>query len=63
LEDDGSSLTAAVQRKLKRLGYYTGAVDGELGRGTRAAIRAYQEENDLEVTGQINRALLRSLGL
>jgi peptidoglycan hydrolase-like protein with peptidoglycan-binding domain len=38
-------------------------VDGELGRGTRAAIRVYQEENGLEVTGQIDRPLLRALGL
>lgn len=62
-ESDGSALTAQVQRKLKKLGYYTGTVDGEMGRGTRAAIREYQSENDLEVSGKIDRALLRSLGL
>ena len=62
-ESEGSSLTAQVQRKLRKLGYYNGTVDGELGRGTRAAIRAYQEENDLDITGKIDRALLRSLGL
>ena len=62
-ESEGVSLAAKVQRKLKKLGYYTGTVDGEVGRGTRAAIRAYQEENGLEVNGQIDRALLRSLGL
>lgn len=62
-EADGSALTAQVQRKLKKLGYYTGTVDGEMGRGTRAAIREYQSENDLEVSGKIDRALLRSLGL
>jgi hypothetical protein len=62
-ESDGSSLAVQVQRKLKKLGYYTGAVDGEVGRGTRAAIRAYQDENGLEVNGQIDRHLLRSLGL
>jgi len=62
-ESDGHSLAFQVQRKLKRLGYYSGAVDGEVGRGTRAAIRAYQEENGLEVNGQIDSPLLRSLGL
>ena len=62
-ESDGHSLAVQVQRKLKRLGYYNGAVDGEVGRGTRAAIRVYQEENGLEANGQIDRPLLRSLGL
>ena len=61
--DDGSTLTAQVQRKLKKLGYYEGVVDGELGRGTRAAIRAFQAENGLDETGKIDRPLLRSLGL
>ena len=61
--DDGSTLTAQVQRKLKKLGYYEGAVDGEMGRGTRGAIRAFQHENGLEETGSINRVLLRTLGL
>ena len=62
-EADPAAVAAQVQRKLKRLGYYAGTVDGEMGRGTRAAIRAYQSENDLEVTGKIDRPLLRSLGL
>ena len=61
--DDGSTLTAQVQRKLKKLGYYEGVVDGELGRGTRAAIRAFQAENGLDETWKIDRPLLRSLGL
>lgn len=57
------STTAQVQRKLKTLGYYDSSVDGEIGPKTRAAIRAYQEENSLEITGQIDKALLASLGL
>lgn len=62
-EADGSVLVAQVQRKLKKLGYYEGVVDGEMGRGTRGAIRAYQNENGLAETGVIDRPLLRSLGL
>lgn len=61
--DDGAALTAQVQRKLKKLGYYEGVVDGEMGRGTRGAIRAYQNENGLSETGAVDRPLLRSLGL
>ena len=62
-EADGSVLVAQVQRKLKKLGYYEGVVDGEMGRGTRGAIRAYQNENGLAETGVIDRPLLRALGL
>jgi peptidoglycan hydrolase-like protein with peptidoglycan-binding domain len=62
-DSDAVSTTAQVQRKLKKLGYFEGTVDGELGPRSRAAIRTYQEENGLEITGQIDRALLRSLGL
>jgi peptidoglycan hydrolase-like protein with peptidoglycan-binding domain len=52
-----------VQRKLKALGYYSGSIDGEIGPLTRSAIRAYQEENGLEITGRIDKALLASLAL
>jgi len=52
-----------VQRKLSAFGYYHGPIDGAVGRGTRSAIAAYQRENDLEVTGTINRVLLRSMRL
>jgi peptidoglycan hydrolase-like protein with peptidoglycan-binding domain len=54
---------AQVQRKLKRLGYYAGPVDGDLGRGTRGAIRAFQSEHELAVTGSLDRPTLRALGL
>ena len=36
-----------VQQCLQKLGYYTGAVDGAAGDGTRAAFRAYQQANGL----------------
>ena len=62
-ESYSGSIVGQVQRKLKKLGYYESKVDGEIGPGTRAAIRAYQEENKLEVTGQIDKALLGSLEL
>jgi hypothetical protein len=63
VHSDSDSTTAQVQRKLKTLGYYDSSVDGAIGPKTRAAIRAYQEENSLEITGQIDKALLSSLGL
>jgi len=62
-ESYADSIVGQVQRKLKKLGYYTDKVDGEIGEHTRAAIRAYQEENNLEITGKIDKALLSSLEL
>ncbi len=52
-----------VQLALRRAGYYRGPIDGDVGPGTRGSIRAYQYDNDLPVTGRIDRYLLRSLGL
>ena len=63
VDDQGDELTVEVQRALHHEGYYRGEVDGDLGSGTRAAIRRYQSENHLDVTGRIDRTLLRSLGI
>lgn len=62
--DSGSgSITMDVQRELRRRGYYHSSVDGDVGPGTRQAIRTYQIENRLPVTGRIDGSLLRSLNL
>jgi hypothetical protein len=55
------SLAADVQRALKRRGYYHGSIDGDIGPGSRSAIRAYQRDKGLSITGRIDNALLRSL--
>lgn len=56
-------LAVDVQRALARRGYYRGGIDGDVGPGTRAAIRSYQYERGLTVTGRIDSSLLRSLGV
>jgi hypothetical protein len=56
-----NSLAADVQRALRSRGYYYGSVDGIIGSGSRAAIRAYQRDRGLSITGRIDRTLLRSL--
>jgi hypothetical protein len=53
---------ANVQYALQQLGYFSEAVDGVLGGVTQSAIEDYQVENDLPVTGGIDRPLLISLG-
>ena len=63
VDDRADALTIDVQRALRRDGYYHGGIDGDLGAGTRAAIRQYQYDHRLEVTGRVDRALLRSLEL
>jgi len=59
LPDEGA-MTAGergrVQEALARLGYYAGAIDGIFGRETRAAIRRFQHEIGVEMTGVITGA-------
>ncbi len=62
-DNDSGSLEVDVQRALKRRGYYSGGIDGDIGPASRAGIRAYQNEHGLDPSGRIDSALLRSLGL
>ena len=52
-----------VQRALKELGYYEGPLTGSFSAATRAAIAAFQADNDLEVTGAIDEGTVQALGL
>jgi len=44
-----------VQTGLKNAGYYTGAIDGKLGSGSKKAIREFQTDHDLESDGIIGK--------
>jgi hypothetical protein len=59
----GRSLTTDVQIALAKRGYYRGPIDGDIGPASRAAIRAYQVDRGLLVTGRIDGALIRALKL
>ena len=63
LAPSGNHLVAHVQEKLRGYGYYRGSVDGLTGAGTRSAIRAYQVDRGIRVTGRIDEELLSDLGL
>lgn len=59
---DGS-VNIAVQSELARLGYYRGPIDGVIGRGTRSAIRAFQYDQGMPVSGWIDGRLLSELAI
>ena len=45
------SAVSALQKKLKALGYYTMSVDGAYGKGTTAAVKAFQTAEGLTANG------------
>jgi putative peptidoglycan binding protein len=57
----GDARVSDVQNALAREGYYDGAIDGTLGPATRSALRRYQRDHGLQVTGGINRAVIEAL--
>ena len=53
----------AIQTLLNAGGFDTGTPDGVWGNGSRNAMRAFQEQNGLPVTGAADRATLEALGV
>ncbi len=52
-----------LQTKLKRWGYYFGAVDGKYGAATKAAVQSFQKKNGLSSDGVAGPATLKALGM
>ncbi len=50
-----------LQRALQWAGHYKGGIDGAFGRGTRAAMRAWQAQKGLPATGILTTAQRRAL--
>ena len=50
-----------VQRKLKELGYYTGSIDGDFGKETEKAVKAFQKANGLSADGKVGEQTLKKL--
>ncbi len=53
----------AVQTKLKRWGYYAGAVDGIYGPKTKAAVKSFQKKNGLTADGIVGVKTAAALGM
>jgi len=60
---DLDSSVRRVQAALAREGYYRGAIDGSFGPATQNALRRYQRNHGLNVTGEIDRPVIEALRL
>lgn len=52
-----------LQRLLQERGFYRGQIDGDFGLTTQRAVRAFQRQQGLAVTGVVNQATWRALGV
>lgn len=52
-----------IQQKLKRWGYYTGAIDGIFGANTRKAVVYFQRRNGLVADGIVGNKTFQALGI
>ena len=55
ISEQGSKGVKEAQKRLKDLGLYLSSVDGAAGRGTSNAIKTFQYNNGLEVTGTLDK--------
>jgi hypothetical protein len=53
----------AAQTRLKEGGFYFGAMNGEYNSETAAAVSRYQIRNGLQITGQLDAATAKALGV
>ena len=54
-------LVGQLQSRLRALGYYDGAVDSKFGKGTKAAVQAFQAAVGVKKTGKVNNDLWNSI--
>ena len=52
-----------VQQALQQDGTYQGRVDGVWGPGTQAAVRTYQQQHNMNATGQLDQDTLAAMNL
>lgn len=56
-------LEARAQLRLRELGFYRGPIDGDFGRGSRAALSRFQHSRGLRPSGVLTAATIRALRL
>jgi peptidoglycan hydrolase-like protein with peptidoglycan-binding domain len=52
-----------IQQALKNAGLYEGAIDGSLGKKSKSAIKAFQEQNGLTADGKVGKKTWAKLGV
>ncbi len=52
---DEGAYVERLQEALKAAGFYEGEIDGDFGRGTKKAVKAFQDDRDLEPDGVVGR--------
>ncbi|GBG55141.1 ErfK/YbiS/YcfS/YnhG protein [Sporomusaceae bacterium FL31] len=52
-----------IQMKLKELGYLNSRADGIYGNVTAEAVKAFQNDHGLEVTGVVDKVFVEKLGI
>jgi peptidoglycan hydrolase-like protein with peptidoglycan-binding domain len=57
------AVVRTVQRRLRRLGFYSGGVDGVWGARSSEAVERFQRSRGLQLTGDLNPTTLAALGL
>ncbi|MFQ3581422.1 peptidoglycan-binding protein [Chloracidobacterium validum] len=62
-EYTASDIVRRAQTELRRQGFYTGDITGNLGQLTRQAIGEFQRQQGLSVTRRLDRETARALGL
>ena len=62
-QDDYANTIGDVQSGLAQKGYYHGQIDGRMGPATRSAVRQYQRNHGLQVTGNIDQGIIDALRL
>ena len=50
-----------AQQQLARLGYHPGQIDGVMGKQTQIALKRFQHDHHLPVTGQLDNRTYRKL--
>ncbi|MBQ8161249.1 MAG: peptidoglycan-binding protein [Clostridia bacterium] len=58
---DGGSNVKKLQKCLKALGYYTGAIDGDYGSGTKSAVKKLQKAKGLKQTGNADKNTIAAM--
>ena len=58
---DNGDAVRKVQKRLINLGYLSGSADGDYGNMTKNAVKDFQRNNGLSVTGSVNSATLNKL--